>query len=114
MVRNFSCALLSLKSADLYSPLPTRIQGQRRSKQLNADFSSASANQANFFRRRPREVNDAAFYKWPSVCNADDHRLARTQICNSHNRAKRECAVRGSQRVHVVDFTIRSTAVVIG
>jgi hypothetical protein len=114
MVRNFSCTLLSLKSADLYSPLSTRIQGQRRSKQLNADFSSASANQANFFRRGPREVNDTAFYKWPTVGDADNHRLSRTQICNSHNRAERECAVRGSQRVHVVDFAIRSAAIVIG
>src|SRR6202040_3362022 len=67
-----------------------------------------------FFGGRQGEIDDASGNEGAAVGDADQRGGAGLYIRDTHDRTQRIGAVGGGHGVHVVDFAVRSAAVVVG
>jgi len=61
-----------------------------------------------------REIDDASGNEGAAVGDADESAVSGLEVGDAHDGTERKSAMRGGHGVHVVDFAVRSTAVVVG
>jgi membrane associated rhomboid family serine protease len=99
------------KGTDLYAE-PSRLGIDRR-QHLQADRGHARGHHVESARGPQRQVNDPILDERTAVNDPYDHLTMILQVGDPHAGVKRQCAVRGHQVIHVVDFAIGRAPAVI-
>jgi len=80
---------------------------------MDPDHGDARLPDVHFLGRRLRKVEDPAFNKGPTVGNSYEYRVSGLYVDHADNRTQRKRSMGRGHGVHVVDFAIRTTPVVI-
>src|SRR5438093_1608551 len=101
------------ETADLHRPLTARFNRRRRLQDFEPHLTRPLLYQTDFGGGRLGKIHDPAFDKWASVSNSHYARISAVQTRNPHNRTQWQRTMRRRHGVHVVNFTIRCSPVVI-
>lgn len=106
-------AFLVGERADLNGPASANVEGGGSLENFEADPCGAGEVDVDGFGGGQRKIEDAAFDEGPAIGDAQLRGMAGLEIRNTHDGAERQGEVRGGHGIHVVDFAIRSAAIVI-
>ena len=113
MVGELGGCLLVRESADLHRPFPARFKRCGRLHHFYFYLRDARLHHIELARGGERQVNHAAGDERAAVGDADQRGVSGLDVGDAHDRSQGQGAVGGRHGVHVVDFAVRSAAVVV-
>lgn len=102
------------ESANLYGPFSGRVGRRGGLHQFDFHLGDTGLPNIEFASGGEGEIEDASGNEGAAVGDADECGVSGPDIGDAHDRAERISAVSGCHGVHVVDFAVRSAAVVVG
>ena len=101
------------EAADLHGPLSAGIERSGRRQDFHFHFGGAGLIHVEPAGGGERKIENAAGNERSAIGDAYQRRVRGLEIRDANDGTERQSAMRGGHGVHVVDFAVRSAAVVV-